>query len=395
MRYRMFTSESPAEGHPDKVCDAVSDAVLDAILARDPGARVACETCATTGMVLVMGEITANAEPDLAAIVRRTVLDIGYDSGEKGFDGAVCAVLTALDRQSPDISMGVSDSVERRGGTDDPLDAVGAGDQGMMFGYACRETPELMPAPIRFSQQISRRLSAVRKTGVLPFLYPDGKCQVTVTYGPEGPAFLNSVVVSAQHSAGTDIRTVREGILEEVVKKTLPARLITADTAFYINPTGRFVVGGPMGDSGLTGRKIIADTYGGYIQHGGGAFSGKDPTKVDRSASYMARYAAKNVVAAGLADRCEVSVAYAIGVARPLMLTVQTFGTGLADDETLSRLVAERFDFRPAAIIETLGLRAPIYRATASFGHFGDAGLPWERTDRADELADLFPAARR
>ncbi len=391
MLYRIFTSESPAEGHPDKVCDAVSDAVLDAFLSQDKNAHVACETCATTGMAVVMGEITANANVDVQAVARKTILDIGYDSDEKGFNANTCSILTTLDRQSPDINMGVSESIESRAGTGDRFDVVGAGDQGMMFGFACSETPELMPAPICYAHKLTRRLSEVRKSGLLPFVYPDGKAQITLTYGESAPEFCNSVVVSTQHSAEVSAETLRDAIMEEVVKKAIPPELISPKTEFFINPTGRFVIGGPMGDTGLTGRKIIADTYGGYIKHGGGAFSGKDPTKVDRSAAYMARYAAKNVVAAGLADACEISVAYAIGVARPLMLTANSFGTGKLSDEKLSALVSEVFDFRPAAIIENLGLKAPIYHSVSSFGHFGrnELSLPWEKTDCAEKLASL------
>ena len=390
MLYRIFTSESPAEGHPDKVCDAVSDAVLDAYLALDPKAHVACETCATTGMLCVMGVITADSPVDVQAIARKTVLDIGYDSDDKGFNANTCAVLNPLDRQSPDINMGVVSSVENKVSSD-KYDTIGAGDQGMMFGFACTETPELMPAPIWYAHKLTRRLSEVRKGGILPFVYPDGKAQITLTYGENGPEAINSVVVSTQHSADVSIETLREGIMEEVIKKVVPAELCSSATEFFINPTGRFVVGGPMGDTGLTGRKIIADTYGGYVKHGGGAFSGKDPTKVDRSAAYMARYAAKNIVAAGLADACEIAVAYAIGVSHPLMLTASTFGTGKLSDEKLSKLVSEFFDFRPAAIIEKLDLCRPIYRGTASFGHFGREALdlPWEKTDRAQELAAI------
>ncbi len=387
MLYRIFTSESPAEGHPDKVCDAVSDAVLDAYLALDPGAHVACETCATTGMLCVMGEITANSPVDVQAIARKTVLEIGYDSDAKGFNANTCAVLNPIDRQSPDINMGVVSSVENKTSAD-KYDTIGAGDQGMMFGFACTETPELMPAPIWYAHKLTRRLSEVRKSGLLPFVYPDGKAQITLTYGENGPEAINSVVVSTQHSEDVSIETLRDGIMEEVIKKVVPAELVGKNTEFFINPTGRFVVGGPMGDTGLTGRKIIADTYGGYVKHGGGAFSGKDPTKVDRSAAYMARYAAKNIVAAGLADACEIAVAYAIGVSHPLMLTASTFGTGKFSDEKLSKIVSEYFDFRPAAIIEKLDLCRPIYRGTASFGHFGrnDLDLPWEKTDKAEEL---------
>ena len=385
----LFTSESVTEGHPDKVCDAISDGVLDAILASDPTAHVACETMTTTGLVVVAGEITANCSPDIQAIVRDTVKDIGYTDAAMGFDYKTCAVMTCLDKQSPDIAMGVNASIEAKGSSEDRFDSTGAGDQGMVFGLACSETPELMPAPIYYAHQLTKRLADVRKQGILPFVWPDGKAQVSVEYDDARKVrTIPSVVVSTQHSDDVSIETVREGVMEEVIKKVLPADLLSADTRYYINPTGRFVVGGPHGDSGLTGRKIIVDTYGGYARHGGGAYSGKDPTKVDRSASYMARYVAKNIVAAGLASIAEVSIAYAIGVAHPVMVAVDTFGTGKLDDDRLTKLVNECFDLRPAAIIETLDLCRPIYRPVAAYGHFGrsELNLPWERTDKVDLL---------
>ena len=383
---RLFTSESVTEGHPDKLCDQVSDAVLDAILAEDPKARVACETFATTGMITVMGEITTSTYVDIPAIVRKTVMDIGYDSPEKSFNGATCAVMTAIHEQSPDIAMGVNDALETRS-TGEEAD-TGAGDQGMMFGYACNETPEKMPLPIALSHRLARRLSEVRKAGILPFLYPDGKTQVTVEYVDGKPAAVDTVVVSTQHAADATQEQIREGIMAEVIRPVIPAELLTEKTRYFINPTGRFVIGGPAGDTGLTGRKIIVDTYGGSAPHGGGCFSGKDPTKVDRSAAYMARYAAKNVVAAGLADRCQIQLAYAIGVAKPVSVLVDTFGTGRIDDEKLAEIVSDVFDFRPAAIIRKLDLRRPIYRQTAAYGHFGrtDIDLPWEKEDMAEAL---------
>ena len=383
---RLFTSESVTEGHPDKLCDQVSDAVLDAILAEDPKARVACETFATTGMITVMGEITTSTYVDIPAIVRKTVMDIGYDSPEKSFNGATCAVMTAIHEQSPDIAMGVNDALETRS-TGEEAD-TGAGDQGMMFGYACNETPEKMPLPIALSHRLARRLSEVRKAGILPFLYPDGKTQVTVEYVDGKPAAVDTVVISTQHAADATQEQIREGIMAEVIRPVIPAELLTEKTRYFINPTGRFVIGGPAGDTGLTGRKIIVDTYGGSAPHGGGCFSGKDPTKVDRSAAYMARYAAKNVVAAGLADRCQIQLAYAIGVAKPVSVLVDTFGTGRIDDEKLAEIVSDVFDFRPAAIIRKLDLRRPIYRQTAAYGHFGrtDIDLPWEKEDMAEAL---------
>ena len=393
MRNKLFTSESVTEGHPDKVCDQISDAVLDNLLRQDKNARVACETVATTGMVMVMGELSTEGYADIPAIVRKTVQEIGYTDAAYGFDYKTCAVLTSIDEQSPDIAMGVDNAVEHRVSGADPFDLIGAGDQGMVFGYACKETPQLMPAPIMFAHQLTRRLAYVRRNAVLPFVLPDGKSQVTVEYGENGmPLRIDTVVVSTQHSSDVPLVTLREAVMEEVIKKALPAELIDEKTKYFINPTGRFVIGGPQGDSGLTGRKIIVDTYGGYSRHGGGAFSGKDPTKVDRSGAYMARYAAKNVVAAGLADRCEIELAYAIGVARPVSVFVETFGTGACDAQRISDAVSHVFDLRPAAIIENLGLRRPIYRQTAAYGHFGrdDLDLPWERTDRVDELRDFL-----
>ena len=382
MKNRVFTSESVTEGHPDKICDQISDAVLDAIMAQDPAGRVACETTATTGMVMVMGEITTTAKIDIPSIVRNTVNRIGYDDPAYGFDGHTCAVLTAIDEQSGDIAMGVNSSF-------DDADTLGAGDQGMMFGFACSETPELMPAPITYAQQLAMKLSAVRKSGELDWLRPDGKSQVSVQYGEDGSVErIDTVVVSTQHADSVSIKDLREAVIERVIRPTLPARLIDGDTKFYVNPTGRFVVGGPAADSGLTGRKIIVDTYGGYAAHGGGAFSGKDPTKVDRSAAYMARYVAKNLVAAGLAAKCQIELAYAIGVAHPVSVLVDTFGTGRLSDARLSELVSECFDLRPAAIIRSLDLRRPIYQQVAAYGHFGraDLDLPWEKTDAVERI---------
>ena len=382
---RLFTSESVTEGHPDKVCDQISDAILDAMLEQDPQSRVACETFATTGVVTVMGEITTNAWVDIDAIVRKTLMDIGYDSAEVCFNGATCGVLTSIHTQSPDIAQGVDSALETRaeGG-----DEVGAGDQGMMFGFACDETPELMPLPIALAHRLAMRLARVRKEGVLPYLRPDGKTQVTVAYEDGRPAAVDTVVVSAQHAPEISQEQIAEDIRREVIDPVIPASLLTAETRFFINPTGRFVIGGPMGDTGLTGRKIVVDTYGGYCAHGGGAFSGKDPTKVDRSAAYAARHAAKNVVAAGLAKRCEVQLAYAIGVAAPVSLMVDTRGTGLVPDDVLAEALAKTLDFRPGAIIRRFGLRRPIYRQTAAYGHFGrtDIDLPWEHTDCTEAL---------
>ncbi|MBE6914800.1 MAG: methionine adenosyltransferase [Ruminococcaceae bacterium] len=385
---RVFTSESVTEGHPDKICDQISDAVLDAIFAQDPMARVACECCTTTGMVLVMGEISTNCYVDIPAIVRKTVCGIGYDRPEYGFDGNTCAVITSIDEQSSDIAMGVDNSLEAKAGEADNGD-TGAGDQGMMFGFACDETPELMPAPIAFAHRLTRRLSEVRKNGTFTWLRPDGKSQVTVEYDEDGSVKrVDTVVISTQHAADVDNDTIHSSIINEVIKKVIPAELLDDKTKYYINPTGRFVIGGPVGDSGLTGRKIIVDTYGGYASHGGGAFSGKDPTKVDRSAAYMARYMAKNIVAAGLAKKCQIELAYAIGVAQPVSVIVDTYGTGKFSDDRLAEIIAENFDLRPAKIITRLDLRRPIYQQTAAYGHFGrtDIDLPWERTDAVETL---------
>ena len=386
----VFTSESVTEGHPDKLCDQVSDAILDAILDEDPNARVACESFATTGIVQVMGEITTSAYVSVDDIVRGVVKDIGYTSGDMCFDGNSCAVLTALHAQSPDIAMGVDCALETRDGQEKA--ESGAGDQGMMFGYACNETPELMPLPISLAHALSRRLAAVRKDGTLPWLRPDGKSQVTIAYEDGKPVALDTVVISAQHNESVTHAQIEQAILEHVIRPVVPAHLWTAETKVYINPTGRFVLGGPAGDTGLTGRKIIVDTYGGYARHGGGAFSGKDPSKVDRSACYAARYVAKNIVAAGLADKCEVALAYAIGVAQPVSVQVDTFGTGKLGDDVLSAQVGKLFDLSPDGIIRTLNLRRPIYRQTAAYGHFGrtDIDLPWEHTDRVEDLKKLL-----
>ena len=382
MSKRIFTSESVTEGHPDKICDQISDGVLDAILEKDPMARVACECAATTGLVLVMGEITTNCYVDIAGIARDTITKIGYDNAEYGFDGRSCAVLTAIDKQSEDIAMGVDASY-------DDAAQEGAGDQGMMFGFACNETKELMPAPISYAHNLTKALTKARKDGKLPWLRPDGKSQVSVQYGENGAVErIDTVVVSTQHAADIRISDLREAVVEEVIKPNLPSRLLDENTKFLVNPTGRFVIGGPVGDSGLTGRKIIVDTYGGYAAHGGGAFSGKDPTKVDRSAAYMARYIAKNLVAAGLADKCQLELAYAIGVAQPVSVLVESFGTGRVSDARLGQIVRSCFDLRPAAIIRTLDLRRPIYQQVAAYGHFGrpELDLPWERVDRVEEL---------
>ena len=382
---KLFTSESVTEGHPDKICDNISDAVLDAILAQDSMGRVACETTATTGVVTVMGEITTSAQIDIASIVRKVVCDIGYNKSEYGFDGNSCAVYTILDKQSPDIAMGVNNALE---GREQNANDTGAGDQGMMFGYACTETPELMPMPISLAHKLAKRLTEVRKSGELDYLLPDGKTQVTVEYDNGKPTRVDTVVVSSQHKDCVTLEKIRADIIEKVVKPTVPAELLDEETKYYVNPTGRFTVGGPMGDSGLTGRKIIVDTYGGYSRHGGGAFSGKDPSKVDRSAAYMARYVAKNIVAAGLAERAEVQFAYAIGVARPVSVMVDTFGTGKVDDDKIAEAVREVFDLRPAAIIKTLDLRKPQYKQLAAYGHMGreELGVAWEKTDRTDDL---------
>lgn len=388
MKKWLFTSESVTEGHPDKVCDQISDAILDAILEKDPYARVACETSVTTGMVLVAGEITTDCYVDIPHVVRQTVEGIGYTRAKYGFDAETCAVLTSINEQSPDIAMGVNEALESRGNGEDKYDKIGAGDQGMMFGYACNETEELMPMPISLAHKLARRLTEVRKDGTLFYLRPDGKTQVTIEYHDNTPVRIENIVVSTQHSPDVELETIKKDIIEHVIKKIVPENMIDENTKYYVNPTGRFVVGGPMGDAGLTGRKIIVDTYGGYGRHGGGAFSGKDPTKVDRSAAYAARYVAKNIVAAGLADKCEVGLAYAIGVARPLSIYVDTFGTGKVEDEKIEELVRKHFDLRPAAIIDKLDLRRPIYKQTASYGHFGriDLDLPWEKTDKAEIL---------
>ncbi len=391
MEKRLFTSESVTEGHPDKICDQISDAVLDALMEQDPMSRVACETATTTGLILVMGEITTKASIDIQSIVRNTVNDIGYNRGKYGFDAETCAVITALDKQSADIAMGVDKALEAKENlmSDADIDAIGAGDQGMMFGYANNETEELMPYPISMAHKLTRKLAEVRKDGTLPYLRPDGKSQVTVEYGEDGaPARLDAVVLSTQHSPEISQEQIHEDIKKYVFCPVLPENMIDDHTKLYINPTGRFVIGGPNGDSGLTGRKIIVDTYGGYARHGGGAFSGKDCTKVDRSAAYAARYVAKNIVAAGLADRCEIQLSYAIGVAQPTSVQVYTFGTGRLSDHKLTELVRDTFDLRPAGIIRMLDLRRPIYKQTAAYGHFGrpDLDLPWERVDKAEAL---------
>lgn len=391
MEKRLFTSESVTEGHPDKVCDAISDAILDACMAEDPMSRVACETASCTGFVLVTGEITTKAQLDIPAIVRKTVNEIGYNDAKTGFDGNTCAVMVALDQQSPDIAMGVDKALEAKEHlmSDDDIEAIGAGDQGMMFGFATNETPEYMPYPIALAHKLARKLTEVRKNGTLPYLRPDGKTQVTVEYDENGKAKrLDAVVLSTQHGEEVSQEQIHEDIKKYVFDTVLPADMVDEDTKFFINPTGRFVIGGPNGDSGLTGRKIIVDTYGGYARHGGGAFSGKDCTKVDRSAAYAARYVAKNIVAAGLADKCEIQLSYAIGVARPTSIMVDTFGTGKVSDEKLVEIIREHFDLRPAGIIKMLDLRRPIYKQTAAYGHFGrtDLDLPWERLDKVDML---------
>ena len=385
---RLFTSESVTEGHPDKICDQISDAVLDNILEKDPMARVACETAVTTGMVLVMGEISTSCYVDIPKIVRKTIREIGYDRAKYGFDCDTCSVLTSIDEQSGDIAMGVDEALESRSGEKDNVEAVGAGDQGMMFDFATNETPEYMPSPIAMAHRLSRRLTEVRKNGTLPYLRPDGKTQVTVEYDDNRVVRIDAIVISTQHDEHVTQEQIREDLMNHVIKAVIPAELLDDETKYYINPTGRFVVGGPQGDSGLTGRKIIVDTYGGYGRHGGGAFSGKDPTKVDRSAAYAARWVAKNLVAAGVADKLEIQLAYAIGVAKPVSIEVETFGTGKLNDSQITNIVEKVFDLRPGAIIRDLELRRPIYKQTAAYGHFGrnDLNLPWEQLNKVEEI---------
>ncbi|HEY8805583.1 MAG TPA: methionine adenosyltransferase [Clostridium sp.] len=391
MSKNLFTSESVTEGHPDKICDQISDAVLDAIFEQDPNGRVACEVSTTTGLVLVAGEITTTAYVDIAKIARKTILDIGYNNAEYGFDGRTCAVISAIDEQSPDIALGVNKSLESKKGelSEEQIEAIGAGDQGLMFGYATDETPEFLPLPISLAHKLARKLAEVRKNGTLPYLRPDGKTQVTIEYDENENAIrIDTIVISAQHAPTVTLEQIEKDLKEYVVKPVAPAGLLDDETKYFINPTGRFVIGGPQGDAGLTGRKIIVDTYGGYARHGGGAFSGKDPTKVDRSAAYAARYIAKNIVAAGLAKRIELQLAYAIGVARPVSISVNTFGTGVIDNAKIVELIKTNFDLRPAGIIKELNLRRPIYKQTAAYGHFGrtDIDLPWEKIDKAEDL---------
>lgn len=388
MKRMLFTSESVTEGHPDKICDCISDAILDEILKQDPTARVACETTCTTGVISIMGEISTSCYVDFPKVARRAVLDIGYDRAKYGFDGNTCAVITSIDEQSPDIAMGVDKGLENKDGSDDIENSTGAGDQGMMFGYACNETPELMPLPISLAHKLAKKLTEVRKSHHLDYLRPDGKTQVTVEYIDGKPVSVDTIVISTQHSPDVSLDKIKDDLIREVIKTTVPANLLTENTKYFINPTGRFVVGGPQGDSGLTGRKIIVDTYGGYARHGGGAFSGKDPTKVDRSAAYAARWVAKNIVAAGLADKCEVELAYAIGVAHPVSVMIDTFGTGKVDEDKLSEAVSKVFDLRPHSIIKALDLRKPIYKQLSAYGHMGreDLGVSWEKTNKTEEL---------